>query len=62
MHMLRPPDPIEPFSTQQYTQNNPSPTNYMTTTQGPNEYQGDHLAQNENVEHEMDLGANGTEK
>jgi hypothetical protein len=59
--MLSPPAPIEPYSTQQYTQNK-SPTNDMITTQDPNEHQGDHLTQNKNVEHEMDLGVDGAEK
>ena len=61
MHMLSPPAPIEHYGSQQYTQNK-SPTNEMLTTQDPNEHQGDHLLQNENVEHEMDLGADGTGK
>jgi hypothetical protein len=61
MHMLSPPAPIEHYGSQQYTQNK-SPTNEMLTTQDPNEHQGDHLLQNENVKHEMDLGADGTGK
>eukprot|EP00957_Ditylum_brightwellii_P045115 3421029-Ditylum_brightwellii.AAC.1 len=61
-HMLKPPATIGTFSTQPYTQQNKSPRNKTLQSQGSLDYQGEHLAQNDHVEHKMDLGANGNEK
>ena len=61
-HMLKNPAPIGNFSTQPYTQQITSPNSKMLQSQGSLDYQGEHLTQNNHVEHEMDLGANGNEK
>eukprot|EP00957_Ditylum_brightwellii_P048740 3698022-Ditylum_brightwellii.AAC.1 len=62
IHMQNPPAPIKHFNQQSYTQQHLSPTNGLLLSQGSLEYQGEHLAQNNHVRHEMDLGANGADK
>eukprot|EP00957_Ditylum_brightwellii_P060905 4622760-Ditylum_brightwellii.AAC.1 len=62
IQMLKNPAPIGNFSTQPYTQQSKSPTNKMLPSQGSLDYQGEHLIQNNHVEHKMDLGADGNEK
>eukprot|EP00957_Ditylum_brightwellii_P192179 14629380-Ditylum_brightwellii.AAC.1 len=62
MHMQKKPPAIGNFHPQQYTQQQLSPTNGLLSSQGSLEYQGEHLTQNDNVKHEMDLGADGVDK
>eukprot|EP00957_Ditylum_brightwellii_P050967 3865538-Ditylum_brightwellii.AAC.1 len=61
-HMLKTPAPIGNFCTQPYTQQSTSPDNKMLEPQGSLDYQGEHLTQNDHIEHEMDIGANRNEK
>eukprot|EP00957_Ditylum_brightwellii_P080418 6116681-Ditylum_brightwellii.AAC.1 len=62
IHMQKPPASIGNFHPQPYTQQNPSPTNDLLSSKGSLDYQGEHLTQNNHVEHEMDLGANRADK
>eukprot|EP00957_Ditylum_brightwellii_P176446 13436534-Ditylum_brightwellii.AAC.1 len=62
IHMQNPPAPIGNFHSQPYTQQNTSPTNDLLSSQGSLDYQGEHLTQNNHVEHKIDLGANCTKK
>jgi hypothetical protein len=62
LHMLKTPATIGRFSTQPYTQQNMSPSNKTLQSQGSLDYQGEHLTQNDHIEHKMDLGADSNEK
>eukprot|EP00957_Ditylum_brightwellii_P157969 12024001-Ditylum_brightwellii.AAC.2 len=62
MHMQKPLAAIGNFQQQQHTQQQFSPANGLLLSQGSLDYQGEHLTQNNNVEHEMELVANGADK
>eukprot|EP00957_Ditylum_brightwellii_P014550 1095687-Ditylum_brightwellii.AAC.1 len=62
MHMQKPLAAIGKFQQQQHTQQQFSPTTGSLLSQGSLDYQGEHLTQNDNVEHEMELVINGADK
>eukprot|EP00957_Ditylum_brightwellii_P147897 11261436-Ditylum_brightwellii.AAC.1 len=62
MHMQKPPEAIGNYQQQQHTQQQFSPPTGLLSAQGSLDYQGKHLTQNENVEHKMELAADGIDK
>eukprot|EP00957_Ditylum_brightwellii_P002977 227952-Ditylum_brightwellii.AAC.1 len=62
MHMQKPLAAIGNFHQQQHPQQQFSPTTGSLSSQGSLDYQREHLTQNYNVEHKMDLIANRANK